>query len=62
MAPVIVPITCVGEVYCDIITRSRLQLVNTSIDSFFSKLCAFLTGQRRTRKANDGKKEQWTNL
>ena len=34
--------------------RSRLQLINTSIDTFFSELRAFLADQRRTRKANDG--------
>ena len=34
--------------YCDVKTRSRLQiLINTSIDTFFSKLCAFLAEQRR---------------
>ena len=33
--------------YCDAITRSRLQLINTSIDTFFSKLYAFLAEQRR---------------
>ena len=37
--------------YCDVITRSRLQLINTSINTFFSKLCAFLAEQRRRRKA-----------
>ena len=42
------------KVYCDVITRSRLQLINTSIDTFFSELRAFLADQRRTRKANDG--------
>ena len=39
--------------YCDVITRSCLQLINTSIDTFFSKLCAFLV-ERRRRKASDG--------
>ena len=29
--------------YCDVITKSRLQLINTLIDTFFSKLHAFLT-------------------
>ena len=28
--------------YCDVITRRHLQLINTSIDTFFSKLRAFL--------------------
>ena len=28
--------------------------MNTLIDTFFSKLCTLLAGQRRTRKANDG--------
>ena len=46
----------VGKVYCDVITRSRLQLINTLIDTFFSKLRAFLTGQKR-RKASDIYKE-----
>ena len=32
--------------YSDIITRTRLQLINTSINSFFSKLCTFLGEQR----------------
>ena len=39
--------------YCDVIARSRLQLITTSINTFFSKLHAFLVEQRR-RKANDG--------
>ena len=43
--------------YCDVITRSRLQFINTSIDTFFSELRAFLADQRRTRKANDGKRK-----
>ena len=30
------------KLYCGIITRSLLQLINTSIDAFFSRLCAFL--------------------
>ena len=38
--------------YCDVITKSCLQLINTLIDTFFSKLCAFLAEQRR-RKAID---------
>ena len=46
--------TWVIKFYCDVITRSRLQLINTSIDTFFSELRAFLADQRRTRKANDG--------
>ena len=39
--------------YCDVITRSRLQLINTSIDTFFkiSYFRAFLVEQRRRRKA-----------
>ena len=49
----ILSIMCFGEVYCDVITRSHLQFINTSIDTFFSKLCAFLTEQRRTRKVDD---------
>ena len=32
--------------YCDVITRSRLQFINTSIDTFFSKFCGFLADQR----------------
>ena len=40
--------------YCNIITRSCLQLIDTLIDTFFIKLHAFLMQQRRTRKANDG--------
>ena len=32
--------------YCDVITRNCLQLMNTSIDTFFSKLCAFLAERR----------------
>ena len=43
----------VVKVNCDVITRSRLQLINTSIHTFFSKLHAFLADQRR-RKARDG--------
>ena len=45
-------IRCVG--YCDVITRSRLQPINTLIDTFFSKLHAFLVEQRRRKKTNDG--------
>ena len=37
--------------YFDVIARSRLQLINTSINTFFSKLCAFSAEQRRRRKA-----------
>ena len=40
--------------YCDVITRSRLQPINTSIDTFFSKLRAFLVEQKRRKKAKDG--------
>ena len=36
--------------YCGVITRSRLQLINTSIDTFFSKFCAFLVEQRKRKK------------
>ena len=32
--------------YCDVITRSRLQLIKTSIDTFFSKLRAFLADKK----------------
>ena len=32
--------------YCNVIARSRLQLINTSIDTFFSKLDAFLVEQK----------------
>ena len=35
------------EFYCDIITRSYLQTINTLIDTFFSNLCTFLVEQRR---------------
>ena len=31
--------------YCDVITRTRLQLINTFIDTFFIKFCAFLMEQ-----------------
>ena len=44
--------------YCDVITRSGLQLINTLIDTLFCKLCTFLTQQRRRRKANDGCKRK----
>ena len=40
--------------YFDVITRSRLQL----IDTFFSKLHAFLVEQKKRRKANDGYKRK----
>ena len=33
--------------YCDAITSSRVQVINILIDTFFSKLCAFLVEQRR---------------
>ena len=35
--------------YCDVMTRSRLQQINTSIYTFFSKLNAFLTEQKEGR-------------
>ena len=35
--------------YCDVITRSRLQLINTSIDTFFNKLCAFFIANKEGR-------------
>ena len=40
--------------YCDVITRSHLQLIDTSIDTFFCKLCDFLAKQGRRRKASGG--------
>ena len=43
--------------YCNVITIRRLQLINTSINTFFSKLRAFLAEQKRRRKASDGYKE-----
>ena len=39
--------------YCDVITRNRLQLINTLIDTLFSKLHAFSMEKRR-RKTKDG--------
>ena len=36
--------------YCDVIARSRLQLINTSIDTFFSKLDAFLVEEKEQGK------------
>ena len=57
MVGVAFSITCAKKLYCDVITRSRLQLINTSINTFFSKLCAFLVQQRRKKKVNDGCKE-----
>ena len=51
-----------SQIYWYVITRSRLQLINTLIDIFFSRFCAFLTEQRRRRKANDGWMAQWTNF
>ena len=47
---IILSITCVGKVNYDVITRSHLQLINTLIDTFFSKLCAFSTDQRKEVK------------
>ena len=32
--------------YCDIITRSRLQLIKTLIDTFFSKLLCLFNGTK----------------
>ena len=34
------------EIYCDVIAKSLLQLINTSIDTFFSTLDAFLAQQK----------------
>ena len=39
-----------------VITRSRLQPINTLINTFFSKLRAFLVEQRGRKKANDGER------
>ena len=39
--------------YGDVIAIHHLQLINTSINTFFSKLRAFLAEQRRRRKASD---------
>ena len=36
-----------AKFYYDVITRRCLQLIDTSIDTFFSKLRAFLAEQRR---------------
>ena len=36
-----------SKFYCDLITRSHLQLIDTSIDTFFSKFRNFLAEQRR---------------
>ena len=36
--------------YCDVITRSHLQLINTLINAFFSTLHAFLAEQRKEGK------------
>ena len=33
---------CLAEFYCGVIARSHLQLINTLIDNFFSKLHTFL--------------------
>ena len=38
--------------YSDVITRCRVQLINTSNNTFFSKLRAYLLEQGRRRKAN----------
>ena len=35
--------------YCDVITRSHLQLINTSIDTFFSKLGVVLVEEEQLR-------------
>ena len=35
--------------HCDVITRSSLQLINTSINIFFSKLRAFLRNKEEGR-------------
>ena len=34
------------KIYCDVIARNLLQLINTSINTFFSKLDAFLVQQK----------------
>ena len=44
----------VSLINCDFIIRSHLQLINTLIDTFFSKRHTFLTKQGRKRYANDG--------
>ena len=43
--------------YCYVIAKSRLQLNNTLINTFFSELCAFLAEQRRKREASGGYKK-----
>ena len=40
--------------YCDVITEAVRAYQHTSIDTFLSKLRAFLVEQRRRRKASDG--------
>ena len=53
-ARVTLSITRITKFHCDVITRSRLQPINTLIDTFFSKFRAFLVDQRRRKKSNDG--------
>ena len=42
--------------YYDVITRSRLQLINTLIGTFYSKLCAFLAEKKKQES------QQWLKL
>ena len=42
--------------YCDVITRSRSHIINTSIDTSLVNFMAFAE-QRRRRKVSDGLKE-----
>ena len=43
--------------YCDVTNSSRLQLINTLIDTLFSQLCAFLVEQKRRRKVMVAKRK-----
>ena len=46
-----------AKFYCDVITGSYLQLINTSISTFFNKRCIFLTEQQRRRRPKMDKKK-----
>ena len=46
-----------AKFFLDIITTSSFQLINTLIDTFFSKLNAFLTEQKREGRPMMDKKK-----
>jgi len=47
------------KLYCDVIIKSHLQLINTLIDAFFSKLYAFLNGTKKKESQQRINEARW---